>query len=210
MTIDSLNPPIDVINLPDHLVSGFDTALTFIKLQEESEEQSIQVSRDILALNLAFSYNQLNCTRRSITFKHSLQATHLDCSLSITMAQNLSTPRILPKNLESFGPSSGYGAVRMLGTITAIHGSQATLTTADGDTVTLVMNRDSHLKPQSIFDVVGKVSNLEGGAGLGLKVLSATEWPRSPDGKPVDLKVYEAVVEANHKYKSIFYANDTE
>lgn len=47
---------------------------------------------------------------------------------------------------------------------------------------------------------------LAGGAGLGLRVLGATEWPKNAEtGAPIDLKVYEAVVEATHRWKGIFY-----
>jgi len=123
---------------------------------------------------------------------------------------SLSTPRILPKHLEQFGPNAHapVNTVRLLGTVTSIHGSSATLTSGDGDTVTLILNRDSHLSPQSLYEVVGKVINLEGGAGLGVRVMATTEWPKSPDGKPVDLKVYEAVVDATHRYKEIFYVDE--
>lgn len=48
--------------------------------------------------------------------------------------------------------------------------------------------------------------NLEGGQGLGVRVLGTTEWPsRSPEGVAVDLKAYEAVVDATHRFKEIFY-----
>jgi hypothetical protein len=44
--------------------------------------------------------------------------------------------------------------------------------------------------------------------GLGLRVLGATEWPRNDvTGAPVDMKAYEAVVDATHRYKGIFYEN---
>lgn len=45
--------------------------------------------------------------------------------------------------------------------------------------------------------------------GLGLRVLGATEWPKNADtGAPIDMKAYEAVVDATHRYKGIFYEND--
>lgn len=120
---------------------------------------------------------------------------------------SLSTPRILPKHLEQFAPTMhpATGTVRLLGTITSIHGSSATLTSGDGDSVTLILNRDSHLSPQSIYEVVGKVINLEGGAGLGMRVMAATEWPKNERGQLPDLRLYEAVVDATHKYREIFY-----
>lgn len=49
--------------------------------------------------------------------------------------------------------------------------------------------------------------NTEGGHGLGLRVLSSTEWPRNENGQSPDMKLFEAVVEATHRYKSIFYGD---
>lgn len=123
---------------------------------------------------------------------------------------SLATPRILPKHLDQFGPNSHapVNAVRLLGTISSIHASTATLTSGDGDTVTLVLNRDSHLAPQSLYEVVGKVINLEGGAGLGIRVMLATQWPKNQNGQAPDLKLYEATVEATHRHKEIFYVDE--
>lgn len=123
---------------------------------------------------------------------------------------SLATPRVLPKHLEQFGPNSHapVNTVRLLGTITSIHGSSATLTSGDGDTVTLILNRDSHIAPQSIYEVVGKVINLEGGHGLGMRVMAATEWPKNSKGMAPDLNLYEAVVDATHRHKEIFYGDD--
>lgn len=120
------------------------------------------------------------------------------------MASNLSTPRILPKHLQQFSGQT----IRTLGHITTIHGSSATLTSGDGDTVTLVLNRDSHLSPQALYEVVGKVINLEGGHGLGVRVMAATEWPKNEKGVAPDLKMFEAVVDATHRCKEIFYGED--
>jgi hypothetical protein len=54
------------------------------------------------------------------------------------------------------------------------------------------------------------VITLEGGMGLGLRVLGATEWPRHPDtGAPIDMRAYEAVVNATLKYKGMFYENES-
>jgi len=62
-----------------------------------------------------------------------------------------------------------------------------------------------------MYEIVGKVINLDGGQGLGLRVLGATEWPRNPEtGTLPDLKVYEAVVEATHRWKEIFYEGGSE
>jgi hypothetical protein len=46
--------------------------------------------------------------------------------------------------------------------------------------------------------------------GLGLRVLGTTEWPRNDaTGAPIDMKAYEAVVDATHRYKGIFYENES-
>jgi hypothetical protein len=68
---------------------------------------------------------------------------------------------------------------------------------------------ESHLSLHSTYEVVGKVIKLDGGMGLGLRVLGATEWPKNSDtGAAIDLKAYEAVVNATHRYKGIFYEDE--
>ncbi len=69
-------------------------------------------------------------------------------------------------------------------------------------------HRDCHVSVGSLYEVVGKVTNIEGGHGLGIRVLSSTEWPRNKNGKLPDLKLYEAVVDVTHRYKNIFYEKD--
>lgn len=59
-----------------------------------------------------------------------------------------------------------------------------------------------------MYEVVGKVINLEGGQGLGMRVMAATEWPKNSKGQTPDLKLYEAVVEATHRHKEIFYGDE--
>jgi hypothetical protein len=55
------------------------------------------------------------------------------------------------------------------------------------------------------------VLTLDGGMGLGLRVLGATEWHRNGDASaPIDMKAYEAVVDATHRYKAIFYENESD
>ena len=40
-------------------------------------------------------------------------------------------------------------------------------------------------------------------------MLGATLWPKNEEtGQTPDLKTFEAVVDATHRYKSIFYADD--
>jgi hypothetical protein len=65
--------------------------------------------------------------------------------------------------------------------------------------------RDSHLSPTHLYEIVGKVINLDGGAGLGIKVLSSCEWPKNERGELPDVKLFEAVVDATHKVREIFY-----
>ena len=68
--------------------------------------------------------------------------------------------------------------------------------------------RDSHLSVNSLYEIVGKVVNLDGGEGLGLRVLSSTEWPRNERDELPDIKLFEAVVDATHRYKNIFYEGE--
>ena len=74
--------------------------------------------------------------------------------------------------------------------------------------VCLLQCRDSHLSVNSLYEIVGKVINLEGGHGLGIRVLSSTIWPKNEQGMLPNVKLYEAVVDATHRYKSIFYEGD--
>jgi len=92
----------------------------------------------------------------------------------------------------------------MLGQITTVSGDQATLT-CGSDAVTILLSRESHVSVGSMFEIVGKVVNLDGGQGLGLRVLNATEWPRNENGQLPDLKLFEAAVDVTHRYKNIFY-----
>ncbi|KAL9113043.1 MAG: hypothetical protein Q9227_002655 [Pyrenula ochraceoflavens] len=124
---------------------------------------------------------------------------------------SLPTPRILPTHLHAFSPSTlptsstPTPVIRLLGTITSLRGDQATLSSC-GSSVTCLLSRDSHLRLNGIYEVLGKVVNLEGGMGEGVKLLSATEWDESKVGeKGVDWRAWEAVVEATHRCKGIFY-----
>ena len=48
--------------------------------------------------------------------------------------------------------------------------------------------------------------------GLGLRVLGATEWPKHTAGgtaAAIDMRAYEAVVDATHRYKGIFYEGES-
>jgi hypothetical protein len=78
---------------------------------------------------------------------------------------SLQTPRVLPAHLHAFHPSSGSSThtVRILGTVTALHGDTATITCGDNGDVTLILKSDSHLQMGKLVEVVGKVAELEGG-----------------------------------------------
>ncbi|KAL1853376.1 hypothetical protein Plec18170_005373 [Paecilomyces lecythidis] len=118
---------------------------------------------------------------------------------------SLQTPRVLPAHLHAFHPSSGNRStqtVRILGTVSALHGDTATITCGNHGDVTLILKPDSHLQMGRLVEVVGKVTDLEGGQGLGLRLLGAMDWGNPAD---CDYKIYEQVVEATHRFKGIFY-----
>ena len=80
---------------------------------------------------------------------------------------SLQTPRILPAHLNAFHPSSAgprsTHTVRILGTVTGLRGDQATITCGNNGDVTLLLKPDSHLQMGQLVEVVGKVTDLEGG-----------------------------------------------
>ncbi|CAI7585426.1 unnamed protein product [Penicillium glandicola] len=116
---------------------------------------------------------------------------------------SLQTPRILPSHLHAFHPSgASSNTVRILGTVTALHGSTGTLTCGNNGDVTLILKSDARLQVGKLVEVVGKVADLEGGQGYGIRVLGSTEWGDPAD---CDYKIYEHVVNATHKFKPIFY-----
>ncbi|KAL1992286.1 hypothetical protein VTN49DRAFT_4318 [Thermomyces lanuginosus] len=121
---------------------------------------------------------------------------------------SLQTPRVLPSHLHAFHPAAGAGArsqpstVRLLGTVTALRGETATITCGNHGDVTLLLKPDSHLQMGKLVEVIGKVTELDGAQGLGLKVLGSVDWGNPAD---CDYKIYEQVVEATHRYKEIFY-----
>ncbi|OJJ81441.1 putative ssDNA binding protein Ssb3 [Aspergillus glaucus CBS 516.65] len=119
---------------------------------------------------------------------------------------SLQTPRVLPAHLHAFHPSSGAPSthtIRLLGTVSALHGDTATITCGGNGDVTLVLRPDSHLQMGKLVEVVGKVMDLEGVQGLGVRVLGTMDWGNPADCE--DYKIYEKVVEATHKLKPIFY-----
>ena len=80
---------------------------------------------------------------------------------------SLQTPRILPAHLHAFHPSSGGArsthTVRLLGTVSGLHGDTATITCGNNGDVTLILKPDSHLQMGKLIEVVGKVADLNGG-----------------------------------------------
>ncbi|KAJ5558320.1 hypothetical protein N7535_008533 [Penicillium sp. DV-2018c] len=122
---------------------------------------------------------------------------------------SLQTPRILPTHLHAFHPSSTTGSttsytVRILGTVTALHGNTGTLTCGTNGDVTLILKSDARLQVGKLVEVVGKVTDMEGGGpGYALRVLGSTEWGDPAD---CDYKIYEQVVNATHRFTNIFYS----
>jgi len=74
-----------------------------------------------------------------------------------------------------------------------LRGESATIDA--GGNVTAHLNRDSHLTVGNAIEIVGKVNQ-----DLSIKVLQATDM-----GTNLDFSSLEAVVEATHRYKEIFY-----
>lgn len=79
----------------------------------------------------------------------------------------LQTPRVLPEHLQAFHPSSAGGrstsTVRLLGTVSALHGETATITCGNNGDVTLALQPNSHLQMGKLVEVIGKVMDLDGG-----------------------------------------------
>ncbi|KAF2140529.1 uncharacterized protein K452DRAFT_319453 [Aplosporella prunicola CBS 121167] len=102
------------------------------------------------------------------------------------------TPRITAPYLENFT----HQTVRILGKVAQLRGEQATIDA--GGSITLHLNRDAHLVPNNAVEVIGKVNN-----DLSVKVLTSTDF-----GQGIDFKAAEAVVDATHRYKEIFYGSE--
>jgi replication factor A3 len=108
------------------------------------------------------------------------------------MAEQLSTPRITAPYLDNFVNRH----VLLVGKVTQLRGEQATLD-SEG-TVTVILNRESHLANGNAAQVIGKVN-----PDLSIKVLSAKDL-----GPGVDLNLYSAVVDATHRHKGIFISEN--
>ncbi|KAH0547522.1 hypothetical protein FGG08_000247 [Glutinoglossum americanum] len=99
------------------------------------------------------------------------------------------TPRITQPYLESFISQT----VRILGKVVQLRGDQATIDA--GGHITMILNRDSHLTVGNAAEIVGKVK-----PDLTVEVLMSTDF-----GNNINFNAVEAVVDATHRYKEIFY-----
>ncbi|KAL0253107.1 hypothetical protein SLS55_010558 [Diplodia seriata] len=102
------------------------------------------------------------------------------------------TPRITAPLLEKFT----HRTVRILGKVSQLRGEQATIDA--GGSINLHLNRDSHLTLNNAVEVIGKVNS-----DLSVRVLTSTDF-----GSNIDFTAAEAVVDATHRYKEIFYNED--
>ncbi|PLN76682.1 replication factor A protein 3 [Aspergillus taichungensis] len=120
---------------------------------------------------------------------------------------SLQTPRILPSHLHAFHPNTANGprstnTVRLLGTVTSLRGDTATITCGNHGDVTMLLKPDAHLQMGRLVEVLGKVVDLEGGGGIGLRLLANYDWGNPAD---CDYKIYEKLVDVTHRYPQIFY-----
>ncbi|TVY76104.1 Replication factor A protein [Lachnellula suecica] len=102
------------------------------------------------------------------------------------------TPRILAPHLDSFTNRT----IRIIGKVTQLRGETAILE-ASGP-ITCHLNRDSHLTVGHAVEILGKVQG-----DLSVKVLRATDMGGE---REFDFAAVEALVDATHRYKEIFYA----
>ncbi|CAI9628160.1 unnamed protein product [Alternaria alternata] len=99
------------------------------------------------------------------------------------------TPRILAPHLANFQ----HRIVRILGKVTQLRGETAVIDA--GGNVDVVLNRDSHLAVGHAVEIIGKVDQ-----NLQVKVQAVTDF-----GTNIDFNAANAVVDATHRYKEIFY-----
>ncbi|KAG9193013.1 replication factor A protein 3 [Alternaria panax] len=99
------------------------------------------------------------------------------------------TPRILAPHLANFQ----HRIVRMLGKVTQLRGETAVIDA--GGNVDVILNRDSHLAVGHAVEIIGKVDQ-----NLHVKVQAVTDF-----GTNIDFNAANAVVDATHRYKEIFY-----
>ncbi|OAK95430.1 replication factor A protein 3 [Phaeosphaeriaceae sp. SRC1lsM3a] len=99
------------------------------------------------------------------------------------------TPRILAPHLSQFQ----HRIVRMLGKVVQLRGETAIIDA--GGQVDVILTRDSHLAVGHAVEVIGKVDG-----NLNIKVQAVTDF-----GTNIDFNAANAVVEATHRHKAIFY-----
>ncbi|KAA8901709.1 replication factor A protein 3 [Sphaerosporella brunnea] len=99
------------------------------------------------------------------------------------------TPRINARYLEKFVNHT----VRIVGKVTELYGDSAKID-ASG-TINLILTRECHMTVGNGVELVGKVQPTGD-----VKVLSS--WDLGPD---VDYNIADAVVDATHRYKDLFY-----
>lgn len=99
------------------------------------------------------------------------------------------TPRILAPHLSQFQ----HRIVRVLGKVVQLRGEHAIVDA--GGNIDMVLNRDAHLAVGHAVEVIGKVDQ-----NLHIKVQAATDF-----GTGVDFNAANAVVDATHRHKEIFY-----
>ncbi|KAF2723657.1 replication factor A protein 3 [Polychaeton citri CBS 116435] len=109
------------------------------------------------------------------------------------MAEPTATPRITAQYLEQFA----HQTVRILGKVRQLRGESATIDS--GGQINIHLNRDAHLQLNHAAEIIGKVQN-----DLSVKVMAATDF--GPEGN-IDFNAYEAVVDATHRYNTIFYTS---
>ncbi|KAF9739151.1 hypothetical protein PMIN06_002267 [Paraphaeosphaeria minitans] len=102
------------------------------------------------------------------------------------------TPRILAPHLSNFQ----HKLVRILGKVVQLRGENAVIDA--GGNVDVILNRDCHLAVGHAVEVIGKVDG-----NLHVKVQAATDF-----GSNIDFNAVQAVVEATHRHREIFYDAD--
>ncbi|KAJ4329917.1 hypothetical protein N0V87_010461 [Didymella glomerata] len=99
------------------------------------------------------------------------------------------TPRVLQPHLQQFQ----HRIVRVLGKVVQLRGENAVIDA--GGQIDVILNRDAHLAVGHAVEVIGKVDG-----NLAIKVQAATDF-----GTNIDFNAANAVVEATHRHKEIFY-----
>ncbi|KAL5119899.1 hypothetical protein ACEQ8H_002261 [Pleosporales sp. CAS-2024a] len=99
------------------------------------------------------------------------------------------TPRVLAPHLSAFQ----HRIVRILGKVVQLRGETAVVDA--GGNIDVILNRDSHLAVGHAIEIIGKVDG-----NLNVKVQACTDF-----GTSIDFNAANAVVEATHRHKDIFY-----